>query len=151
MTAGIRTRRPPAALMRFLVNPVTRLVARTPWARRPGSLAVLTFTTRRTGRRRRIPVLVHRVGADTLVFTDATWAANFAGGRPLLLTRQGRTVPAIARLITNPAETAAGLRGALLEQGSPRRLGLVLDDGYRPSDAELAALRRMIRIETSPA
>jgi hypothetical protein len=149
-TPGIRSQPPPAWLMRRLVNPAVRLLARSPLARWTGDLTLLTFTTRRTGRRLHIPVLAHRLGPDLLVFTDAGWAANFRAGRPVTLVRRTRRHRGWAVLSDDPGETATALRAALDKPTSPRRLGLAIEAAYRPTDADLATLRRMIRISIRP-
>jgi hypothetical protein len=132
--------------MRHVVNPVVRRVAFSPLARWTGALALLTFTTRRTGRHLQFPVLTHEVNSSLLVFTDAAWAANFRGGHAVTLTRRGHRYSGEAYLSEDPQETAAALRTALRQLPSPRRLGLVIDPQHQPTDDELATLRRMIRI-----
>jgi hypothetical protein len=132
--------------MRRVVNPVVRRVAVSPLAHSTGSLTLLTFTTRRTGRHLQIPVLAHQLDSSLLVFTDATWAANFRGGRAVTVTRRGHHHRGEARLSEDPRETAAALRAVLRQLPSPRRLGLAIDPQHQPTDDELAALRRMIRV-----
>lgn len=143
---GIRSEAPPAWLMRRLVNPVVRLVALSPLARWTGRLTVLTFVTRRTGRRLHVPVLGHRVGPDLVVFTDARWAANFRQSHPVTVSHGRRRQDGTAVLCADPTETAAALRAVLRRPTSPRRLGLSITPGYQPTDTELAALRQMLRI-----
>ncbi|MDT5026032.1 MAG: hypothetical protein QOE61_2458 [Micromonosporaceae bacterium] len=143
---GIRSQPPPAWLMRHIANPVVRLIARSPLARWTGSLTVLTFTTRRTERQLRIPVLAHQVGPSLLVFTDARWAANFRDQRPVTLIRRGRRHHGQASLSDDFRETSTALRAVLQQVATPRRLGLTIDKQYQPTDDDLAALRRMIRI-----
>ena len=143
---GIRSQPPPAWLMRHIANPVVRLIALSPLARWTGSLTVLTFTTRRTGRQLRIPVLAHHLGPSLLVFTDAPWAANFGDPRPVTLIRRGQRHHGKASLSDDPRETSTALRAVLQQVATPRRLGLAIDPQYQPTDDDLAAMRRMIRI-----
>ena len=143
---AVRSQPPPALLMRRVVNPVARLVTRSPAARWTGDLALLEFTTGRTGRLLRIPVLIHHVGSQLLVFTDAGWAANFRSPRRVTLLHRGRRQHGWARLSADPAETATALRAALLRCRSPRRLGLSIDPGHQPTNADLSGLRQMIAI-----
>jgi hypothetical protein len=143
---GIRSQPPPARLMRHVINPVVRMVVRSPLARWTGDLTLLIFTTRRTGRRLQVPVLAHQLGPSLLVFTDAGWAANFRESRPVTLICRGRRHHGQAVLSDDPRETAAALRAVLQQPTNPRRLGLTIQPAYQPTDAELAALRRMIRI-----
>jgi hypothetical protein len=149
-TPGIRSQPPPAWLMHRIVNPVVRLVARSPLARWTGDLTLLTFTTRRTGRRLQIPVLAHQLGPNLLVFTDAAWAANLRQARPVTLVRRGHRHHGEAILIDDPGDTATALRAVLQRSRSPRRLGLAIEPGYQPTDTDLTGLRQMIHISTTP-
>jgi hypothetical protein len=54
----VRDGRPPAMLVRLL-NPVARVVLRTPFGRIVKPVALLQFTGRRSGRRYVIPVGLH--------------------------------------------------------------------------------------------
>lgn len=144
--SGIRSQPPPAWLMRHVVNPIVRRVALSPLAHWTGSLTLLTFTTRRTVRHLQFPVLTHQIDSSLLVFTDATWAANFRGGHAITLIRRGHRYSGEAYLVEDPQETAAALRTALRQLPSPRRLGLIIDPQHQPTDDELATVRRMIRI-----
>ena len=141
---GIRSRPPPAPLMRHVVNPAVRMIIRSPLARWTGNLTLLIFTTRRTGRR--LPVLAHKLGPALVVFTDRGWAANFRETRPVILICHGHRRHGHAVLSDDPAETAAALRAVLQQPTNPRRLGFKMHPAYRPTDTELANLRRMIRI-----
>lgn len=143
---GIRSQPLPAWLMRRLVNPVVRLVALSPLARWTGQLMILTFVTGRTGRRLHVPVLGHQLGPNLVVFTDAGWAANFRQPRPVTVSRGGRRRDGTAVRCDDPTETAAALRAVLELPTSPRRLGLSITPGYRPTDSELATVRQMLRI-----
>jgi hypothetical protein len=49
-------------------------------------------------------------------------------------------------ILDDPRDAATALRAVLRQLPSPRRLGLVIDPQHQPTDDELAALRRMIRI-----
>lgn len=72
---------PPRRVLR-VVNPIIGRLLISPLASRlPPAMAVLEFTGRRSGRRFSVPVGVHEVRADLVVFSEAGWRANFAGGR----------------------------------------------------------------------
>lgn len=131
--------------MRYLVNPVVRLIARSPLDRWTGDLVVLRFTGHRSGCARSIPALAHPVGGRPHVFTDAPWAQNFRDGRAVVVRTRGHSQPCTGRLLPD-AEAVVALR-EVLRRGSPRLLGLHLPAGAQPSDAELAALRRAIRLD----
>lgn len=129
-----------------MINPLTRTLLLSPIARWTGRLAILCFATRRTGHNVEIPVSIHEFDGSLVIFTGSPWAANFRGGRPVIVIRGGRTLHGEGRLVEDPHETAVGLRTALGQVSSPARLGLRIDTGYQPSNDELAKLRRMIRL-----
>jgi hypothetical protein len=143
--APVRSAHPPAWVMR-VVNPVARAVARSPLGRRAGSLTVLHFEGRRSGKRYAVPVMTYENGGP-VVFTDARWAANFVGGAPVVVRRGGRTRTGFAGVVGDPHEAAEGLRAVLAGLRSPRGIGLVIDGDHVPTDAELNAVRTMIRLE----
>jgi hypothetical protein len=142
----VRSAHPPAWLMRSVVNPVTRALARSPFGRRFGALTVLHFDGRRSGKRYAVPVMTYDHNGP-VVFTDAAWATNLVGGVPVVVRRAGRTRSGFAAVVSDPHEAADGLRAVLAGLRSPRGIGLVIDKDHVPSDAELNAVRRMIRIE----
>lgn len=131
--------------MRWVVNPVVRSVLRSPAGRWTGGLVLLEFTGRRTGRRLRIPVVSHPLGGVLHVSTDAPWAVNFRDGAPVHVTASGRRRPGHGVLLEDPHETATALR-AVLATAPARTLGLILPVGRDVTDAELCALRRVVRI-----
>jgi len=79
---------PPVPVMR-LVSPLMRRLLRSPLASRlPPALTLLEFAGRRSGRRFAVPVGVHEVQDGSVVFTEAGWRRNFAGG-PEVTVRRG--------------------------------------------------------------
>jgi hypothetical protein len=140
---GPVSRTPPRRLMRYLVNPVVRTLAGSPAGRWSGSLLVLEMTGRRTGRRRRVPVVGHVCAERLYAITDGAWAANFGGGAPVTVVRRGRRLAGRGELLTDPAATAAVVRTVLATDG-PRGLGLVLPPDRTATDDELCALRRVV-------
>ena len=129
-----------------LANPVTRAVVRSPLGRRLDSLAVLYFDGRRSGKHYAVPAMTYDYDGATVVFTDAGWAWNFEGGAPVAVQRSGHTRWGTARR-ADAGDGAAGLRAVLADLKSPRGIGLAIDDGHVPTDAELASVRAMIRLE----
>ena len=132
--------------MHRIVNPLARRVVASPLGRWTGPVLLLRFTGRRTGRDYVVPVVGHHLDGSVHVFTDAAWALNFAGGRAVTVVGRGRQRAAVGHLVEDPAGTAAALRRVLGEVPSPRRLGLHIDAGHHPTDGELAAVRRMVRL-----
>lgn len=147
---GIRSIHPPARVMRFVVNPVTKLLTRTPLGRRLSNVVVLSFVGRRSGRRYSIPVVAHDVDGSVVVFTDAGWAANFRGGAAVSLRRGGPSFATTGTVIDDPVESANLLRAALTCEG-PRALGLAIDDGYDPTADELNAARTVVLLDPGHA
>jgi hypothetical protein len=91
-----------------------------------------------------VPVVGRRHGGALYALTDATWALNFTGGAPVVVTSRGRRRECTGLLVTDPAETAAALRTAITTSGA-RNVGLSLPVGWEGTDAELSALRRAVR------
>jgi hypothetical protein len=145
----VRNAHPPAWLM-HIANPVSRAVSRSRLGRRLDSLAVLEFDGRRSGKHYAVPVMTYEYNGATVVFTDAPWAWNFTGGAPVVVRRSGHTHSGVAQ-VAEAADAATGLRAVLADLSSPRRVGLVIDKGHIPTDAELNAVRTMIRLNLEPA
>ncbi|CAN5673089.1 hypothetical protein BH24ACT15_BH24ACT15_37010 [soil metagenome] len=62
--------------------------------------------------------------------------------------RQWRaTTVAFGALVEDQKVRGAAMRHAIAESGSPRKLGLAIDANHFATDAELCAVRSMIRIE----
>jgi hypothetical protein len=141
----VRSAHPPAWLMR-IANPVTRAVAGSRLGSRFGSLTVLHFDGRKSGRHYAVPVMAYDYNGAPVVFTDAGWAANFAGGAPVTVRRGGRTRTGLAR-VADPRAAADGLRAVLGTLRNPRGVGLAIDKGHVATDAELNAVRAMICLD----
>ena len=144
---AIRVQPPPRAVLR-VVNPVMRLLLTSPLAARlPRSMALLEFTGRRSGRRLAVPVGVHEVEDGLVVFTEAAWRHNFAGGRDVTLRRgptcrQGRGV-----LVEDPQAVAVALGDAVARVGA-RNLAMRTAPGRQITHDDLVRLgRRMVRLE----
>lgn len=92
--AGLRPavgRAHPPHLAMKLVNPLMRVILRSPLHRLvSGHLVLLEFTGRRSGRRLCLPVAWHQVDRSLCVFTNSNWRANFRDRRPLEVTIAGR-------------------------------------------------------------
>jgi deazaflavin-dependent oxidoreductase (nitroreductase family) len=104
--ADTRPRRTPAATLRaHLVNPVVRGLLRSPAHRLlSGSVLLLAYTGRRSGKRRELPAM-YAVLDDRFVVVAGqpgtkTWWRNFADGvRPVTVTVAGRQENCRARLL----------------------------------------------------
>jgi hypothetical protein len=99
-------RRPPLRLLR-LANPFVRSVLRSPAHRMlSGSLMVLTYTGRRSGRRFAIPVMYALRDDDVVALASSPeakqWWRTFETGAPATLRVAGRVVEAHGRLLAGP-------------------------------------------------
>jgi hypothetical protein len=119
-TTNVRLSPPPPQLMR-LVNPLVRRVLTTrSLGRRIRRQGLIEFTGRRTGRTLRVPVCLHDVDGQTLVFTERPWRRNFAGGAPVTVTHRGRVRRGRALLLEAPPPRQAPHSGQLSTTGPPR-------------------------------
>lgn len=135
--------KPPAVVVR-LTNLIMRPLLRTPIGRAAKPLALLEFTGRRTGRRRRVVVGWHRDGATAIVVTPAPWRANFETGHPATLYWCGQRNTVIGTLDTDPARAAAAVT-ALLHGGTPARsLALRIPAGHTLDHADITRTNRAI-------
>ena len=146
-TTRVTSQTAPVWVMRHAVNPFVGALLRSPLWRVIPSGVLLEFRGRRTGAAYRVPVLGHEVAGTLSVFTPAGWRHNFTGGAPVTVRRRGRTDRCRGELVTDPGIVGPALRAVLAAEASPRRLGLKIPAGHEPSDAELAAVRSMIRLD----
>jgi hypothetical protein len=129
--------------MRYAVNPVVRLVLRSPAGRWAGPVLLLELRGRRSGRRLRIPVVGHPCHGELYAITDGRWAANFLGGLPLTVVQRGRRRPYVGLVLADPSAAAQVIRDVLARSGEKALQVSVPPD---VSDRELAALRRVVRL-----
>jgi hypothetical protein len=114
-----------------------------------GPVVLLEFDGRRSGKHYAVPVMSYEYKGATVVFTDARWAANFKGGAPVVVRRRGEAYAGVGELAER-ADVAAALRAVLAGLRSPRRVGLDIDTGHEPTDAELRSMRSVIRLNVEP-
>lgn len=124
----------PLRFLNGVVNPFVRAILRSP-AHRPASssLLLLTYTGRRTHRRRSLPVMYARDGDRLVVVAGQPerkqWWRNLRGGAPVEVRVRGRRRQGRARIATEPHELAAAL--ALYRERFPRA-ATSLDASTRP-------------------
>ncbi|WP_432543968.1 grhN [Kineococcus sp. SYSU DK002] len=143
MNQHIQDRRPPRWLIQHIANPLVRRLAPTRFGSRL-PVAVLTVTGRRTGRRFDVPVGVHEVAGQRLVFTDAPWRSNFRGGAAAELLSAGRRSAVQVHLVETPAEVGALFRAAFAAGITPAQIAMAIPAGHDPDDEELAAQRSVL-------
>ncbi len=143
ITAVARDARPPLLLVRAM-NPVMRVVLRTPlgWLVRP--FALLEFRGRRSGRLLRVPVGWHEIDIGPVVFTPAPWRVNFDGGATVTVRFRGRRLELIGTLDGNPDTVAVALQSLADRRGSLRPVGVDIPDKHRVTAADVAALDRAV-------
>ena len=147
---AVRLQPPPPAVLR-LVNPVLRTLLLSPLGGRlPPLMAVLVFTGRRSGRRFAVPVGVHELAAGPVVFTEARWRLNFAGGREVSV-RRGRQHREGRGVLVEDLEAVAQALAEAVERVGARDLALRTTPGHEITREDLLALdRRMVRLELLP-
>lgn len=143
MSQHIQDRRPPRWLIQHIANPLVRRLAPTRFGSRL-PVAVLKVTGRRTGRRFDVPVGVHEVAGQRLVFTDAPWRVNFRGGAAAELLSAGQLSAVQVRLVETPAEVGALFRASFAAGVTPAQIAMAIPAGHDPSDEELAAQRSVL-------
>lgn len=121
------------------------------------NLMLLTFTGRRSGVRRTVPITYHQDGDIVTCFCDAsvTWWKNLRGGAPVTLRLRGRDRTGTATSIAdNPTAVAEGL-GVFLRKNrqAGRFQGVSIDPDGNPNPEALlhaAQTRVMVRIKLDP-
>lgn len=156
-TPAFETSHPPEAVLKVL-NPVLRALLRTPLGRRMGTLLVLGFTGRKTGRRYEIPLTAHRMRDGLYVLTGAPWRHNFDGGRDVEVTVEGCTAPMRAVSLADSGQIADVYARRIAELGvknAQRQMGIRINVPRTPTGEEVAEVvsrehLAAIRLEPRP-
>jgi hypothetical protein len=146
MTAGesvARDARPPLLLV-ALLNPVMRVVLRTPLGRLVRPVALLEFDGRRTARHYRIPVGWHELDRGHVVCTPAPWRVNFRNGIAVSVTFRGRRQEFTGTLVDDPDAVAAALQHLTEQHGSIRAVGVDVPRGHRITEDDVRAVGRAL-------
>ena len=108
-----------------------------------GSLMLITYTGRTTGRAYRQPVSYVRDGDVLLTPGGGRWTRNLAGGRPARIRLRGRDRPVRPELVTDPTELERLLK--VITEKNPRAARYIpiprRPDGRLDPDARDAAIR----------
>lgn len=153
MDSAVIDARPPAVVVR-LTNLIMRPLLRSPAGRLVKPLALLEFTGRSSGTRRRVVVGWHGDGTAATVLTPAAWRANFDNGYPATVYWCGQRSSVIGTLDSDPARVAAAVT-ALLHAGTPARsLALNIPAGHTLDSMDITRTNRAIihfeRADTTP-
>jgi hypothetical protein len=135
--------------MMKLVNGPMRVVLRLPFPTPlSANLMLISYTGIKSGRPYLQPVSFARDGQTLLTPGGGKWTLNLAGGRPVRLRLHGRTVPARADLVSEPAEVERLL--GVIAADNPRAMRFLpiprRADGRLDPDVLAAALAHGFRI-----
>jgi hypothetical protein len=126
-----------------LVNAPMRAVLSLPF-RTPlsANLMLISYTGVKSGKPYRQPVSYARDGETLLTPGGGRWTLNLKGSRSVTLRLRGRSVPAHADLVRDPAEVERLL--GVIAVGNPRAMGFIplprRPDGRPDPDALAAAI-----------
>jgi F420H(2)-dependent quinone reductase len=137
-----------ARMMRYVnlfMRPVLSLPFPTPLS---ANLMLISYTGVKSGKAYRQPVSYAADGETLLTPGGGRWTRNLKGGRPVRLRLRGKTVPAHADLIDDPAEVERLLE--VIAAGNPRAMGFIpiprRPDGRLDPAALAAAITHGFRI-----
>jgi hypothetical protein len=155
-THSVAAGRRRARVMRAVNVPI-RAVLRLPFATPlSANLMLVAYTGVKSGKAYRQPVSYARDGETLLTPGGGRWTLNLKGGRPVQLRLRGRTVPARADLVSDPAEVERLL--GVIATGNPRAMRYIpiphRADGRLDPDVLAAAIGhgfRIVRWHLGPA
>ena len=134
--------RPPAIVVK-LTNLIMRPL-RTPAGRLVTPLALLEFSGRRSGARRRVVVGWHHIGATAIVLIPAPWRANFEHGHLTTVYWRGQRSTLIGTLDADPARVAAAVITLLDTGTSARSLALRMPEGHMVDRTDINQTNRAV-------
>lgn len=148
---------PPKGML-SVVNPMLRLLLRTPFA---GSahqrFMVVTVRGRKSGRQYVIPLSAHRIDNDLYAMTNAAWKNNFRDGATAEVLHDGHTTTMRGELIQDRAVVADLFRRCAESYGvksAQRMMGLKFREQRIPTLEEFSeAIDRehLVAIRLTPA
>jgi hypothetical protein len=143
MTDRVHDLHPPEVILRIM-DPVLRLLLRSPAARWMNGLAILTFTGRRTGNKYEIVVGWHELDGKGFVITPAPWRANFTDGAAMTLLHRGKRTAGRGELESDPAKVGQALN-RLQDKGTQlRMIGIKAPPGHRLTESDITGLHRAL-------
>jgi hypothetical protein len=138
-------------------NPLVRLLLRSPLHFvLSGTLLLLTYTGRESGKRYTIPVAYSRASDIVTVFTHHTWWKNVQAGAPVVVEIKRRRFAGVAEAINNDQPViGAALLAHLREHPSMARIYHVSLDANGQLDPDAvwhaAQFVVLVRIQLAPA
>ena len=141
-------RRPPSRRVIRVLNPILRVVLRTPLGRLVKPFALLEFKGRHSGRPYRVPAGWHDADGVRVVLTPAHWRANFSPSAPAVVHYRGHARHMTGTLVRDPAEVARYVGVVLAGGTGPRQIGLRVPSGHTITAADVVQVdRQIIRFE----
>ncbi|SRR6266852_1284148 len=149
--AGEEPGKPFAPLWIFrIMNPVMKGLLRSPLHRLlDGTLVLLTYTGRKTGRQYTIPIGYFVWGeGELLSFSSTRWWTNLRGGALVTLLFKGRRVQAVATVIEEHEAVIGTLEEFIKRLGprAARRLPIGLPRDHEPTRDDLHNVPRGIAL-----
>lgn len=137
----------PSPAMLRVVNPVMRLLLRTPLAGAARKqMMVVNVRGRKTGQSYSIPLSAHMIDGQLYAITDAGWKHNFRDGATAEVLHDGTTTTMRGELIQDPAIVAGLAHRAAASYGAKRAqrlMGMKFQDQRVPTLEEFTeAVRR---------
>ncbi len=142
MAHAVEGKTPPAAVTKAL-NVVLRPLLSSPLGGRMGSLMVLGFTGRKSGKHYRVPVAAHTDATGLYALTPAGWRLNFRGGADADVTLSGHTTPMRGELVEDVPTVARIYHSRITELGvrsAKHQIGLQFAGGRLPSLDEVTEM-----------
>ena len=145
-------------MMNQIANPFVRMVLRSPF--HPlfsGSLALITYQGRKSGKEYTIPVQYVQTGITIYIVPGAakqkTWWRNLRGGAPVRLVLRGRNIKGMAQVLqaerdkTAIAEALVPYFQRFPAAARPQHLQPAPSGSYNPDDlGRIAASMVMVRV-----
>jgi len=140
-SSAITESHPPEALLR-VVNPIMKLLLRTPFAGAArNQLMVVNFTGRKSGHHYSIPLSAHVIDGTLYAMTGRTWKSNFRDGATATVLHDGKTTTMRGELITDKAQVADLYSRSAESSGvkrAERAMGLGFRDHQMPTHDQFA-------------
>lgn len=147
---SIPSKIPPLLLLR-IINPLMRILLRSPLHFFAGGIMLLEFRGHKTGRKLAVPVSYHILDDSVTTFTGAPWLRNLQLDPSLQVTLKGMRHTASAEIINDPETVARAIERVLRGIGRRNAYRFAFKiTGQMPSWEEVRealAGRKMLRLK----